>query len=60
MKLEAINHYPDEIVHKNCKDLLKRHELKLKNSPTWELVNQVFKFFLFFSANMYFICNLSK
>lgn len=39
-KLEAINHYPDDVVHKNCKELLKRHDLKLQNSPHWELVSQ--------------------
>ena len=42
-KLEAINHFPDDIVHQNCKELLKRHELKLKHNPSWELVNQVRK-----------------
>ena len=40
-KLEAINHYPDEAVHKNCKELLERHELRLRHSPSWDLVNQV-------------------
>lgn len=39
-RLEAINHYPDDTVHKNCKDLLKRHEMKLRHSPSWDLVNQ--------------------
>lgn len=39
-KLEAINHYPDDAIHKNCKDLLERHKMRMKQSPSWELVNQ--------------------
>jgi hypothetical protein len=40
-KLEAINHYPDAAVHKNSKELLERHEFRLRQNSSWDLVNQV-------------------
>jgi len=40
-KLEVINHYPDEGVYRNCKELLEKHELRLRCSPSWKLINQV-------------------
>ena len=40
-KLSAISTFPDDEIFEISDDLLKRHETRLRNSPGWELVNQV-------------------
>ena len=40
-KLDAISTFPDDEIFDISNDLLKRHEARLKNMPSWELVNQV-------------------
>ena len=40
-KLNPISNYPDRNVYERCKDLLVKHDEKLRKSPDWQLVNQV-------------------
>ena len=42
-KLDPIDNYPDADVHTKCKELLKKHEVRLLHNPGAELVSQVSK-----------------